>query len=60
MVKLTEQQKKDLVAQHEGETIQTVFGPSSVIGMHDDGKHVALSENGETYYLTIDDFVSQL
>lgn len=61
MKELTVNEKKELVEQYKGKTIGTVYGPSVVEGLTDDGEHVSLLEFGvEPYCLTLNDFISQL
>ena len=51
---------QEIVKQHKNETMGTVYGPSTIVGLTDDFKSVALMEFGaELYHLTLQDFLDQ-
>lgn len=51
---------KKILDKSKNTTIGTIYGPSTVVGLNDDMKHVDLLEMGtELYCLTLEDFINE-
>lgn len=54
-------ERKKVVSKYQGQTIYTGYGPSEVVGLTPDLKHVELLEFGtEKYHLSFEDFLDEI